>query len=49
MNLRLPAEKIKAALREQWQAHDASFALPHSAIAELVQTKYATGAWNEKF
>ena len=49
MNLRVPAETIKSVLREQWQASDAGFVTPHSAIFELVKAKYATNAWNEKF
>ena len=49
VNLHLPAEKIKAALREQWQANDTDFVAPHPAIVELVKAKYATKAWNEKF
>ncbi len=48
-NLKLPAEKMKAALAEAWQANDALNHPPLDAIARLAREKYSTREWNYKF
>ena len=48
-NLGLPAEKVKAALAEAWNA-EAEFANPPLAeIKKLAREKYSTSEWNFKF
>jgi len=47
-NLDLPAEKIKAALQNAWNANDAMDSLPLPEIHRLVTQKYSTDEWNLK-
>jgi lipoate-protein ligase A len=49
MNLNLPAEVVKAAMREQWQAEEALQNLPLENIFKLAHEKYATREWNMRF
>jgi len=48
-NLNLPADIVKRALREAWQAEDSPEAIPHDDIALLARDRYVTDAWNLKF
>jgi lipoate-protein ligase A len=48
-NLRLPAETLKTALAEAWNATDPFPALPLAEIKTLAQSKYTTREWNFKF
>jgi lipoate-protein ligase A len=49
MNLKLPANRIKSALREAWGANEPC-ELPRSeAIGDLVRDKYGRSEWNFKF
>jgi lipoate-protein ligase A len=48
MNLTLPADEVKAALRKIWKAGDVLTNIPVEKIAELVREKYLTDAWNFK-
>ena len=49
MNLGVGAERVKAALQQEWQAHDPLDQPPLAEITRLAQEKYATAAWNNKF
>ena len=49
MNLNVPAEKVKAALREAWQAEDPLKPPPLEKVKMLAREKYATREWNFKF
>jgi lipoate-protein ligase A len=49
MNLRLPGEKIKEALRQAWHADGPLGALPAELIRRLAREKYASSGWNERF
>jgi len=49
MNLPVGAELVKAALQQEWQAHDSLVLPPPAEIARLAQEKYSTEAWNNKF
>jgi lipoate-protein ligase A len=48
-NLPLPAAAVKDVLRQAWQAHSESTAVPLDRIRALVAEKYARAEWNEKF
>jgi lipoate---protein ligase len=49
MNLPLPADQVKAALRQAWRADVPLEEVPRETIASLARDKYATDAWNLKF
>jgi lipoate-protein ligase A len=49
MNLNVPAEKVKAALRQAWQAEEELKNPPLEKIKALALEKYATREWNFKF
>ena len=48
-NLNVPAEAVKAALRETWNAREALEVVPHDEIALLARDKYVTKEWNFKY
>jgi lipoate-protein ligase A len=48
-NLDLPAEAVKKALREAWDAYVPLETIPHDEIALLARDKYVTKGWNFKF
>ena len=48
-NLNMPAEKVKAALRQAWKAEDPLKVFPTEKISALAREKYATHEWNFKF
>jgi lipoate-protein ligase A len=48
-NLKLPAEKLKAALAKMWSANVALKNPPWEEIARLAREKYSTREWNFKF
>jgi lipoate---protein ligase len=48
-NLNLPAEKVKAALAQAWNAHEELKNPPLGKIPQLVREKYSTPEWNFKF
>lgn len=48
-NLDLPADVVKAALRETWGATEPLEAVPRHEIALLARDKYVTKEWNFKF
>jgi lipoate-protein ligase A len=48
-NLNVPAEKVKAALRQAWKAEEPLKGFPTEKIAALARDKYATREWNFKF
>jgi lipoate-protein ligase A len=48
-NLDVPAEDLKCALREGWQADESLAPVPRDAIALLARDKYVTKEWNFKF
>lgn len=49
INLGLPPARIKARLREIWQADEDMGDVPLAAMQKLVEEKYSTAAWNGKF
>ena len=49
VNLNLPAQTVKTALIEEWDATGVLPSPPRARIAELVAEKYARAQWNEKF
>lgn len=49
MNLPLAPERIKARLRETWQAAAEDNRFPVESVQRLAAEKYATDAWNSKF
>ncbi len=49
MNLHLPAETVKAALRRVWGAEQAAADWPATRVAELVAGKYSRAEWNFRF
>jgi lipoate-protein ligase A len=49
INLNLPADNIKEALKRAWSAGEALEEIPEKRVKQLVQEKYATDAWNFKF
>ena len=48
-NLDLPADAVKAALRETWGATEQLEVVPRDEIALLARDKYVTKEWNFKF
>lgn len=48
-NLNLPAEKVKAALAEAWNAKEELKNLPLEKISALAREKYSAREWNYKF
>jgi lipoate-protein ligase A len=48
-NLNLPADAVKAAFAQAWNANGEPANLPHDEIEKLAREKYATHAWNFKF
>jgi lipoate-protein ligase A len=48
-NLNLPAEKVKAAMAEAWNANQPFENPPFTEIKKLAQEKYSTRDWNFKF
>jgi lipoate-protein ligase A len=48
-NLNMPAEKVKAALRQAWKAKEPLENLPLEKIAALAREKYAAREWNYQF
>jgi lipoate---protein ligase len=48
-NLNLPAEKVKAALAEAWNANEPLPDPPLAEIKKLAREKYSTRGWNFKF
>jgi lipoate---protein ligase len=49
MNLDLPADAVKAALKKEWKADLPLNDLPRERISKLAREKYATPEWNLKF
>lgn len=49
MNLDFPAQAVKAALREAWQASETLEAVPSELIEQWQREKFALDAWNWKF
>lgn len=49
MNLKVPATRIKEALRKAWNASEPWESLPMDQIAALRQQKYERAEWNFKF
>ena len=49
MNLHVPAEKVKAALRQIWNANEPLANPPLEQISALAKDKYSTAEWNAKF
>ena len=48
-NLNVPANEVKAALRQAWKAEESLKNPPLEKIAALAREKYATHEWNFKF
>ena len=48
-NLNLPAEAVKSAFAQVWNAVPASLEIPREKITRLAKEKYATREWNFKF
>ena len=48
-NLRIPPEKVKAALRHAWDAQLPFSNIPENRITRLCAEKYDSEAWNRKF
>ena len=48
-NLNVPAENVKAAMRQAWKAEEPLKGFPMEKIAALARDKYATREWNRKF
>jgi lipoate-protein ligase A len=48
-NLKLPAEQVKTALAQEWQANQTQTNLPLAEIKKLAREKYSTDEWNLKF
>jgi len=49
MNLKVPAQLLKAALAKAWEAIDPLADLPLDEIAQLARNRYRQNAWNFKF
>jgi lipoate-protein ligase A len=49
MNLRVPADFIRAALLKAWNASEPLSEIPFDRMTRLVRDKYATSEWNFKF
>jgi len=48
-NLSVPAEDLKAALRQAWQADEPMAMWPRQAVARLVEERYARPEWIGRF
>jgi lipoate-protein ligase A len=48
-NLQIPAERVKHALREAWQACKPVLEIPQQRIDQLVKEKYSRAEWNFRF
>jgi len=48
-NLNLPAEKVKSALAQEWNAHEELKNPPLAEIKKLAREKYSMREWNFKF
>jgi lipoate-protein ligase A len=48
-NLNVPAQKVKAVLRQAWKAEESLKNPPLEKITALAREKYATREWNYKF
>lgn len=48
-NLNVPANEVKAALRQAWKAEEPLKGFPTEKIAALAREKYATREWSFKF
>ena len=48
-NLTITAADIQKALTQAWDAHESLEEVPEKRIAQLVEEKYSTDAWNFKF
>jgi len=48
-NLKLPAERVKAALAQEWNAVEELKNPPLAEIKKLAREKYSTSEWNFKF
>lgn len=49
MNLKVPAQVVKAALRKTWNADAPLEQIPFPQIAQLVHEQYSRDEWNRKF
>jgi lipoate-protein ligase A len=49
LNLKLPADALKLALRNAWKANETLPQIPSDQIARLVAGKYRRGEWNFRF
>jgi lipoate-protein ligase A len=49
MNLNVPAERIKEALRGAWSADQSGSDSPRERVEKLVREKYSRVEWNRKF
>ena len=49
LNLKLPADAIKSALGQAWQANEPLSEIPFPEIQRLAREKYAQDEWNLKF
>jgi lipoate---protein ligase len=49
VNLGLPADAVKRALQQAWNAFEPLEEVPRETIASLARDKYATPEWNQKF
>ncbi|MBI3313799.1 MAG: lipoate--protein ligase family protein [Candidatus Omnitrophica bacterium] len=48
-NLKIPASKIKHALKSAWRASEILSKIPQEKIEQLVKEKYSSDHWNFKF
>ena len=48
-NLEIDARRVKDALMSAWQATEPPDSLPEARLRQLVESKYSTPAWNNKF
>ncbi len=49
MNLEVSPAQVKGALKKIWNAGDALDSFSMDAVRQLVETKYTTAAWNQKY
>jgi lipoate---protein ligase len=49
LNLKLPADRIKSAVGQAWQANEPLTEIPFPQIERLAREKYALDEWNLKF
>jgi lipoate-protein ligase A len=48
-NLNMSATRVKEALKQSWNAMEASHPFPEHMVQKLVAQKYSTDEWNRKF